>query len=113
MFLPRFIDFPTISPTDHPARSLYAIFFAAYFTVVSLRLFQNLKTGVTLVSRRKYLYFPVRILPGRVALSASQKKLGFIYSYNKTFSTAVLGFLCYLGAQVLIVLMFKGVDYTF
>ncbi len=111
--LPFSVDFPTISPSDHPFRSLYTLFFGAFFTAFSLRLLQNLRTGVTLISLPKHFYFPTRIVPGRVKLTSSQKSQGYVASYNSPFFTAVLGLLLYAAAQILIVLMFKGVDYTF
>ncbi len=107
------IDFPTVSPLEHWPRSMFMIFFGAYFAVLSLKFLKNIKQGSSITVHPGDPLLSFLVLNGRVNLTKLQQKQGFIKSYNGPASTAALGLLFYFAAQIMIVMMFKTIDYTF
>jgi|SRR3990172_9299604 len=107
--LPRSFELVNVSPMDHWFRSIFYIVFGAYFAVLSLKFLKNATPGVTLIYSPNNLFASVKVVKGKTKSAPK----GFVASYNGPLSTAFLGLLLFAAAELLLVMMFKRIDYLF
>ena len=105
------MEFPTVSPMEHWPRSVFMVFFGAYFAVISLKFFKNINSGATIALIPKSPLLTFRVIPGKTKLTQKDLKAGFVKSYNGPASTAFLGMVFFAAAQLMLVMMFKTVEY--
>jgi hypothetical protein len=107
--LPTGFELVTVSPMDHWVRSLFYVLFGSYFAVLSLKFLKSANPGVTILYHKANPFTSIKVVKGH--LKSVPK--GYVASFNGPLSTAFLGLLLFTAAQVLIVMMFKRIDYFF
>jgi len=114
MFLPLSTSthFETVSPADHPLRTLLTSAPVIYLAYFSLKFLRHINSGTTITFLPRNPLFTFSVRPGRAPLSVSEKKSGFLKSYNGPIGTAFLGLLFFAAAQLLLVLIFKRAEYN-
>lgn len=106
----------TVSPLNDPIRFIFTFLFGVHFFMYSLRLFRFLNSGVTIILNRHHLLvapFSFQVQGGQVPLPPAKRNRGYIKSYNPPNATAFLGFLFFTASVILLVIMFKRVDYIY
>lgn len=85
----------------------------AYFAVISLKFLKTVTSGATILLVPANPLFTFTVISGNAKLSQALKSRGYIKSYNGPIGTAILGMLFFIAAQMMIVMMFKKVEYLF
>lgn len=107
------VNWVTVSPMVHPLKTLFFSFPIVLFSYLSLHFLRRVNSGSTIIVCPARFLTTFQIIPGKSSLTASQKKLGCIRSYNGPLISALLGLFLFAAAEFLLVILFKQPDYLF
>jgi len=107
------IEWVTVSPMAHPSKTLLFSFPIILFAYFSLHFLRRVNSGSTIIVCPAKFLTTFRIIPGKLNLSASQRKLGCIRSYNGPLVSALMGLFLFAAAEFLLVILFKQPEYLF
>ena len=106
----------TVSPLNDPVRFAFTFLFGTHFFIYSLRFFHSLNSGVTILFNRHRpitTFVNLQVRGGHTQLPQRKSYYGIVKSYNSPLSTAFLGLLFFAASVVLLVIMFKRIDYIY
>jgi hypothetical protein len=107
------IDWVTVSPLVHPWRTFVFSFPIVFFAFLSLHFLRQVSSGSTIIYCPAKLFTTFQVVPGKHGLTKTQLRQGCVKSYNGPVISAALGLLLFSASQVLLVLLFKQVEYHF